>query len=782
MRRNGALHGDYHRQHDRDSQLHRRLTYSLTVNIDPLDSGNSVTLSNTGPVYHYGDVVILTPVLAAGWQFDHMDGAVCDETGCTVTITGNMVVTAYFTKIEYTLTVNSAHGTVTKTPTQDTYHYNDPVILTMTSVENGWTFGGWSGGGCTGTDPCTVTITGDTTVTATFTQNQYTLGLTIVGQGTVVNDPNQATYTYGQVVNLTPSGETGWSFTGWGGDCSGNGDCQVTMDSNKAVTATFTEDLYNLDITKIGEGTVDPDGAGPYPYGAEVILTADPADGWSVSEWSVEGCTGETCTVTMFGDLSVIVTFTQDIRYTLTVTSDPVDGGTVSKDPDDTGYLEGTVVSLTAYAADGWEFDSWTGDCAGQGNPCILTMDNDKTATAVFAQTISLPKDLIVNPGTVVEGFESMSGWTISGSGTGFGATLDTSNFKEGVASIMLTTPASGNVTITKPVTWDLSANQGNFRLWVYVSGSSEPTGGRIILSNDASFSNYWTASYGGAFKLRYKPGWNLINLRTSDWKVGKGSPNWTNIVRIRIRLDSQAVNTYSFDALTSGVVAQPAVLFTFDKGLSSLYDQAFAYMQSRNVRGTGYVVTDWADTTGYASWAQLQAMDDVGWTIGNQTTDYTVLTTLPDVEAQKAKLADARAALVANGIVSGGNYVAYPAGNYDNDTLLAMANLGMRNGRTLLAFNNLSPLANPYQIAQRSISKSTSLATAQGWVNTAIARQEILVIKLEGLSASPASTDWYIARFKSLIDYCIAQGIPIITMDDLYKLQSSDITIPGAR
>jgi len=77
---------------------------------------------------------------------------------------------------------------------------------------------------------------------------------------------------------------------------------------------------------------------------------------------------------------------------------------------------------------------------------------------------------------------------------------------------------------------------------------------------------NYFITSYGSAFKLRYKPGWNLISLRASDWRAGRGSPSWANIVSIRIRLDSRAVNTYSFDGLTSGVVAQPAVIFTFDK------------------------------------------------------------------------------------------------------------------------------------------------------------------------------------------------------------------------
>ena len=86
-------------------------------------------------------------------------------------------------------------------------------------------------------------------------------------------------------------------------------------------------------------------------------------------------------------------------------------------------------------------------------------------------------------------------------------------------------------------------------------------------MSTDTTFTNYFVTSYGGAFKLRYKPGWNLINLRTSDLDSGRHTQLGQHRA-FRIRLDSRSVNTYSFDALTSGVVAQPAVIFTFDKGL----------------------------------------------------------------------------------------------------------------------------------------------------------------------------------------------------------------------
>ena len=92
------------------------------------------------------------------------------------------------------------------------------------------------------------------------------------------------------------------------------------MDDNKTVTATFTQDQYNLDITIVGNGTVTPDPDRPVSLRRTVVLTATPDPGWVVSEWSVEGCTGDTCTVTMYGDQGVIVTFTPYIEYSLTTT------------------------------------------------------------------------------------------------------------------------------------------------------------------------------------------------------------------------------------------------------------------------------------------------------------------------------------------------------------------------------------------------------------------------------------------------------------------------------
>jgi hypothetical protein len=87
-------------------------------------------------------------------------------------------VTATFTLITHTLTVTKAgggSGSVTSSPAgincgatcSAGYNQGTPVTLTATPA-SGSTFTGWSGGGCSGAGTCTVTMSADQSVTATF--------------------------------------------------------------------------------------------------------------------------------------------------------------------------------------------------------------------------------------------------------------------------------------------------------------------------------------------------------------------------------------------------------------------------------------------------------------------------------------------------------------------------------------------------------------------------------------------------------------------------------------
>jgi len=63
--------------------------------------------------------------------------------------------------------------------------------------------------------------------------------------------------------------------------------------------------------------------------------------------------------------------------------------GEILIDPAGGAYAAGTQVLLTAEPATGWVFDHWEGDVGGSDNPVSLTMDMDKTVTAVFIQSVS---------------------------------------------------------------------------------------------------------------------------------------------------------------------------------------------------------------------------------------------------------------------------------------------------------------------------------------------------------------------------------------------------------
>lgn len=84
-------------------------------------------------------------------------------------------------------------------------------------------------------------------ITVTNTQ-AYTLTVGKIGSGTVTSNPAgiscgsdcAETYSAGATVTMTAAPDSGFTFAGWSGACSGTGSCSVKMDSARSVTATFS--------------------------------------------------------------------------------------------------------------------------------------------------------------------------------------------------------------------------------------------------------------------------------------------------------------------------------------------------------------------------------------------------------------------------------------------------------------------------------------------------------------------------------------------------------------
>jgi hypothetical protein len=189
------------------------------------------------------------------------------------------------------------------------------VTVSASAEDSCWQFSGWSGDLSGNVSSQEITMDSNKSVTATFVKKSYTLSTAVVGSGNITLDPPGGTYDCGTVVTVSASTEDScWQFSGWSGDLSGNVSSQeITMDSNKSVTATFVKKSYTLSTAVVGSGniTLDPPG-GTYDCGTSVQVLATPAIGWRFDGWSgnLAGSVNPT-TILMNANASITAKFSQ---------------------------------------------------------------------------------------------------------------------------------------------------------------------------------------------------------------------------------------------------------------------------------------------------------------------------------------------------------------------------------------------------------------------------------------------------------------------------------------
>jgi hypothetical protein len=110
----------------------------------------------------------------------------------------------------------------------------------------GFAFGRW-GGDCTGTDACSVTMTADRTVSASFVPAPTAdVTVTVTGDGTVTSDVGGINCGGACTASVEPGEQIVLTATrgllAWGGACAGTGaTCTLTPEADTAVTAEFSD-------------------------------------------------------------------------------------------------------------------------------------------------------------------------------------------------------------------------------------------------------------------------------------------------------------------------------------------------------------------------------------------------------------------------------------------------------------------------------------------------------------------------------------------------------------
>jgi hypothetical protein len=376
--------------------------------------------------------VTLTATAATWAAFSGWTG--CDSAvgyTCTLTMNRDRTVTAAFnagppppTRLLSVNKTGSGSGTVTAAGidcgADCSEGYPEGTLVTLAaSGANGSTLSSWTGcDSVNGTD-CSVTMTQDRTVIASFAPapTRYALtvnktgdgGGTVTGTGVNCGTDCAESYPNGSLVTLTAAPALLSCFDGWNGCDSLIGlDCTIMMNQARTVAASFTSShcwTRTLTVNKIGSGSgtissvpsgIDCGADCEESYGPDsaVVLSPDPGYGSCFNGWT--GCdalSGHDCTVVMSGNKTVSGSFFAGycLRRTLTVNKTGSGSGTVTGPGIDCGgdcqgtYAAPYAAVLTPVAATDSTFSGWTGCDTVNGTICTAMMTAaNKTVTASF--------------------------------------------------------------------------------------------------------------------------------------------------------------------------------------------------------------------------------------------------------------------------------------------------------------------------------------------------------------------------------------------------------------
>ena len=383
-------------------------TYNLSLTVTGVQNHNlSVSAGSGGSAsgggsYQQGSFPTILATPNTGYAFTSWTGNGVTSplsASTTVNMSEARTVSANFSPLSYSLTVNSGSGG--SASGSGTYNYGNSPPITA-SPSTGHAFLSWSGSGVTNPSNATTTVsmTGNRTVTANFQPLTYALNLSAGTGGSVTGSGN---FTHGQTPVITATAGMGYVFSSW----SGNGvvnpasaSTTVNMTQARSISASFAPATYALSLTSGTGGSVG--GAGVYSHGSTPTITATPNTGYSFSSWSGSGVTNasnQTTTVTMTQPRDISASFTP-LSYPLILTSG--EGGSVSGSG---SFSHGETPTIVATPDTGYVFNSWGGAGVIDANSATTTvsMDSSRSVNASFS-AIDYTLSLVAQSGGSVSG------------------------------------------------------------------------------------------------------------------------------------------------------------------------------------------------------------------------------------------------------------------------------------------------------------------------------------------------------------------------------------------
>ncbi len=265
--------------------------YTITTE----SAGNGTTSGDT--TAHYKSSVQIKAIPDYGYRFSRWNDGYSGYTSNprTVTVYGNTTYTATFEKRNFYLTVKSPGSKYGSVSGGGSYLYQSEQTISATP-EYGYHFDSWSDGNTE--NPRTVTLLSDTTFTAVFAPD--TFSLTILYNDTMGTVTGAGMYAYGDTAYINSTPNYGYKFKAlWHNGRSYNyQNASHRMTKNDTMTVEFEKAEFH--VWGYGQnGRVT--GTGNYLYLDSATITAKPYVGYLFESWS-DGVTDNPRTIQVTGD------------------------------------------------------------------------------------------------------------------------------------------------------------------------------------------------------------------------------------------------------------------------------------------------------------------------------------------------------------------------------------------------------------------------------------------------------------------------------------------------
>ena len=345
----------------------------LTANITVQSSNTAMGIVSGSGFYDLGDYAEISAIANYGYHFTKWSDDYTNNPRI-VKVTSDKTYTANFEKNIYAITkqYDAQQGSISG-PTAGKYL----DVITLTAVpKTGYRFTQWHDGVTTKSRD--FELTKDTTFTAFFTINQYSITTTSShsDRGTTQGD---TTVNYLENVTISATANYGYHFAQWN-DGNTENPRVVQVTDNKNYTAQFDKNRYKITTYCDNQkGSVSaPENA---EYLDQVTISATANHGYHFTQWS-DGNTDNPCTLVLTQDTTFTAEFAIN-QYSITTTSSHSERGTAQGDTT-VNYLENVTISATANY--GYHFAQWND--GNTENPRVVQVTDNKNYTAQFDKNI----------------------------------------------------------------------------------------------------------------------------------------------------------------------------------------------------------------------------------------------------------------------------------------------------------------------------------------------------------------------------------------------------------